>query len=89
MILTTEVKAWIKRKNAPDEVIRILPDLKPANGKSRTYHLYRAFDKDPDYLGKILFDTQDFWIYDGEVLMVAEQEQVARLIINYVETISL
>ena len=88
MILTTEVKAWVKRKNAPDEVIRILPDLKSGSGKGRTYHLYRAFDIDPDYLGRILFDAQDFWIYDGEVLRVDEQEQVAKFIINYVETSS-
>ena len=86
MELLTEAKAWVKRKNGPDEVVKVVPDLQ--NGAPvLCYLLYTAFDQNPDYLGRILFDEADYWIYDCETLTVTEQEQVAKFIINYVEMI--
>jgi hypothetical protein len=84
--LLKEAKAWVKRKNGPDEVVRIVPGLEHEE-TVRSYKIYTAFDENPDYLGRILFDTQGYWIYDGETLSVTEQEQVARFIMNYVEVI--
>ncbi|MFI5163068.1 MAG: hypothetical protein ACHQHN_17435 [Sphingobacteriales bacterium] len=83
--LNTEAKAWVKRKNGPDEIVLVVPDMQTHNVLS--YNLYTAFDEKPDYLGRILFDAQGYWIYDGETLSIAEQEQVAKFIINYVETV--
>lgn len=80
-LLLTEGKAWIKRKNAPGEVVRVIPDVE-GNSRVTTYQLYTAFEHDPDYLGQILFDTEGYWIYDGNVLSVGEQEQVARFILR-------
>ncbi|HZX59839.1 MAG TPA: hypothetical protein VFE54_13980, partial [Mucilaginibacter sp.] len=62
--LTKEAKAWVKRKNGPDEIVRVVPDME--NNNVMIYNLYTAFDEKPDYLGRILFDTQSYWIYDGE-----------------------
>lgn len=84
--LTKEAKAWVKRKNGPDEILKVIPDVDD-QVTGLCYHLYTAFDNDPDYLGRILFDRNGYWIYDGEILTVAEQEQVAQFIINYVERI--
>jgi hypothetical protein len=81
--LKTEAKAWVKRKSGPDEIVRVVPDEE--NGVIRSYNLYSAFEERPDDLGRILFDAQGYWIYDGEVLSIAEQEQVARFIISYTE----
>lgn len=86
MELTKEAKAWIKRKSGPDEIVRVVPDTE-SKGAVLCYHLYTAFEDNPDYLGRILFDAQGYWIYDGEILTVAEQEQLARFIIGYVETV--
>ena len=83
--LINEAKAWVKRKNGPDEVVRIVLDLESKDGVL-CYQLYTAYDGKPDYLGRILFDTNNYWIYDGETLTIAEQEQLAKFIINYVET---
>lgn len=84
--LCTEAKAWLKRKAGPDEVIKVIPDV--VNGSNGLcYHLYTAFEDNPDYLGRVLFDAQGYWIYDGNDLTVTEQEQVARFIINYVEVL--
>jgi hypothetical protein len=82
MMMTTEAKAWIRRGKSEDEIVRILPDVVP-DGAPAIYHLFTAFDEHPTYLGKILFDVKGYWIYDGEVLQVAEQEQLANFIINY------
>jgi len=82
--LTREAKAFVKRKHGPDEVIRIIPDRFHPKA-TQCYRLYTAFDEDPDELGCILFDAQGYWIYDGSLLEIAEQEQVADFIINYVE----
>ena len=84
--LINEAKAWVKRKNGPDEIVRIIPGTENG-GKVSSYELFTAFDENPDYLGRILFDMQGYWIYDGETLTVTEQEQVAKFIINYAETV--
>jgi hypothetical protein len=84
--LIKEAKAWVKRKNGPDEIIVVMPDFEH-NTPVISYYLYTAFDKKPDNLGRILFDEQGYWIYDGEDLTIAEQEQVAKFIINYVDVI--
>lgn len=81
-----EAKAWVKRKSGPDEIVRVVRDMEN-NGAVRSYQLYTAFDENPDYLGRILFDAEGYWIYDGELLTVNEQEQLAKFIINYVEFI--
>jgi len=82
--LTREAKAFVKRLHSPDEVIRIVPDRVHPKA-AQCYLLYTAFDEDPDELGRILFDTQGYWIYDSDLLSVGEQEQLADFIINYVE----
>jgi len=93
--LISQVNAWLKRKIGPDEIVRIVPDTE-IEGKASGYKLYVAYgtpgesmpDKyNPDYLGRILFDEQGYWIYDGELLAVTEQEQLARFIINHSETV--
>jgi len=43
---------------------------------------YRLFEEGA-YAGRILFDASDFWIYDGDYLRVAEQEDIAAFISNY------
>lgn len=82
MDLTTEVKAYIKRGKNAGEIIRVVPDME-TESKVQAYRLYTAFENSPDYLGRILFDTQGYWIYDGSLLSISEQEQLARFIINY------
>ena len=52
--------------------VRILPD----NGEG--YDLYDALAE--RFIGRILFDAEDNWIYDGQVLSIEEQEEVAGLI---------
>jgi hypothetical protein len=84
--LVNEAKAWVKRKGGPDEVVRIVLDLECGDALL-CYQLFTAYDENPDYLGRILFDEQGYWIYDGQTLTIAEQEQLAKFIINYVETI--
>jgi len=84
--LVTDARAWVKRKNHPDEVVRILLDVESKDA-AICYLLYTAYDEEPDYLGRILFDAHGYWIYDGHALAIAEQEQLARFIMNYVEVI--
>jgi hypothetical protein len=84
--LDKEAKAWLKRRHGPDEVIRIIPAFGGYDHVT-SYKLYTAFENDPDFLGQILFDAEGYWIYDGDVLTVDEQEQAARFIINYIERI--
>lgn len=86
MEFINEAKAWIKRKSGPNEIVRIVPAIEN-NGAAKSYHLYAAYEEDPDYLGRILFDVKGYWIYDGEVLTITEQEQLAKFIINYAESI--
>ena len=37
----------------------------------------------PDYLGKIIFDKQSGWIYQGDLLSLDEQKQAATYIMKY------
>ena len=83
--LLKEAKAWVKRKDCPDEVVRIIPAIKN-EGRVTSYELFVAYDY-PEYLGRILFDENGFWIYDGVVFNVQEQEQLAAFIIGYKETV--
>lgn len=50
-------------------------------GTPETYEL--PDEKNPDYLGRILFDNKGHWIYDGELLSVMEQEQIGEFISEY------
>ncbi|WP_419788478.1 hypothetical protein [Mucilaginibacter sp. SP1R1] len=84
--LVNNARAWVKRKNGPDEVVRIVIDLEFKDA-TLCYQLFTAYDIHPDYLGRILFDRQGYWIYDGEILTIEEQEQLAKFIINYVEAV--
>jgi len=84
--LAKEAKAWLKRKSGPDEIIRIIPAVEHYE-VATAYHLYPAFEENSDGLGSILFDDEGYWIYDGEHLTIAEQEQLAEFIINYRERI--
>ena len=86
MYLIKEAIAWVKNGPASHEVVKVVPDA-GQNGKVLCYRLYTAYDPNPDYLGQILFDAQGYWIYDGDVLGIREQEQVAKFIINYVEVL--
>lgn len=82
--LAREAKVFVKHENGQNKVIRVLPEW--ISGIAvQCYHLYIAFEENPDYFGRILFDVQSYWIYDGEILAVAEQEQIADFIINYEE----
>ena len=37
----------------------------------------------PEFMGRILFDYRDNWIYDGEALTVFEEEQIADFILAH------
>ena len=82
--LGKEAKAWLKRKNGRQEIIRVVPSPEDLE-KISVYQLYTAFDLEAEFLGSILFDREGYWIYDGEWLAIDEQEQVAAFIINYQE----
>ncbi|MHB8207000.1 hypothetical protein [Mucilaginibacter sp.] len=86
MYLIKEAIAWVKSGPESHEVVQIVPET-IREGNVLCYKLYTAYEPNPDYLGRILFDAQGYWIYDGETLSVIEQEQVAKFIINYVEII--
>ena len=83
--LQAEAKAWLNRHNGPSEVIRVVPSYAPPG--HQCYELYTAFEHDGENLGRILFDSRGYWIYDGNDLDISEQEQVAAFIIGYVERI--
>jgi hypothetical protein len=51
----------------------------PDEGKG--YRLYEPLDERE--IGHILFDAADNWIYDGDVLPVVEQEEVAGAITGH------
>lgn len=76
------MNAWLKRKNGPDEVVNISPDVE-AKDAVLSFNLYLAYGG--DYLGRVLFDADGYWIYDGEELTVDEQEQLGKFIINHME----
>lgn len=82
--LDREARAWLKRTNGADEVINIVPALEEYRS-IKTYHLYTAYEAQPEFLGSILFDADNNWIYNGSYLRVSEQEQAAAFIINYQE----
>ena len=71
------MNAWIKRKNGPDEIISVIPDIQCTDA-TLVYNLYTAFEE--AWLGRILFDDNGYWIYDGDSLQVTEQEQIGRFI---------
>lgn len=81
---TGEVKAWIKRERGPNEIVKVVGNTEI--GGVVSYELFTAHTEQPDYFGRILFDTQGYWIYDGDILTISEQEQVAKFIIKYVDT---
>ncbi len=76
------MNAWIKRKKGPDEVVRVVHDGQ-CRDAAFVYQLYTAFDA--EFLGRILFDDNGYWIYDGDELTVAEQEQLGRFIQHNME----
>jgi hypothetical protein len=80
--LVTEAKVWLKHKDGPGEIIRVALDA-GIGSKTIAYNLYHAFDENSEYLGRILFDEGGYWIYDGSVLSIAEQEQLANFIVDY------
>jgi hypothetical protein len=86
MNLMKEAIAWVKRGPEAHEVVQIVPDV-DWKGEGLCYDLYTAYEPAPDHLGRILFDAAGYWIYDGQVLQIVEQEQVAKFIMNYVEVI--
>jgi hypothetical protein len=71
------MNSWIKRKNGPDEVVSVIADIQSGDA-ALVYNLYTAFEE--TYLGRILFDNQGYWIYDGNELTVSEQEQLSKFI---------
>ncbi|MBE9663124.1 hypothetical protein [Mucilaginibacter myungsuensis] len=78
--MTTEMKAWLKHRDGSSNVIRILPDR---NGPAAQFYLlFTAYDAYPADLGRILFDADGYWIYDGDELKVEQQEQVAGMIMG-------
>ncbi|MFD0767154.1 hypothetical protein ACFQZI_20030 [Mucilaginibacter lutimaris] len=81
--IATEAKAWLNRDNGSSEVLRVISSAAPAG--QQCYELYPAYEQNDYDLGRILFDDNGYWIYDGSDLNIAEQEQVAAFIINYVE----
>jgi hypothetical protein len=84
--LVKDAHAWVKRQQGPDEVISIRLDERCKDAVV-VFQLYTAYETNPGYLGRILFDEQKYWIYDGETLTVDEQEQVAKFILNYKEVL--
>ena len=80
------MNAWLKRRKGPDEVVQIIQDTE-CRDAVLVYQVYAAFEAEPDYLGRILFDAQGYWIYDGEILTITEQEQLARFIEHNMEII--
>jgi len=83
--LYNEARVYLKRKGMPDVVVKIAPEINHHQRRRLCYELYAAFNN-PDYLGRILFDENGYWIYDGDDFSVDEQELIARFIINYEET---
>ncbi|MBW4888989.1 hypothetical protein KXQ82_04655 [Mucilaginibacter sp. HMF5004] len=75
-----EAKAWVRRKNGSGEILRIVFEIQDT---IQCYHLYAAYAD--DHFGRILFDTEGYWIYDGKSLTVDEQEQVAIFILSHME----
>jgi putative acetyltransferase len=60
--------------------IRVVPGT---NGEYQLYDALSEGEREEVYLGRILFDLNGDWIYDGELLNVNEQEELAGFITNY------
>lgn len=75
-----EAKAWIRRKTGRDEILRLELENTPTGA---SYTLFPAYEPNENDLGRILFDQDANWIYDGDILTIAEQEQVAKFILKH------
>ena len=62
-------------KTSDHRWVRILPAV---NGAYRVYDLHSEA-----VIGRILFDAADNWIYDGVLLTLADQEEVAGAITGH------
>lgn len=78
------MNAWLKRKSGPDEVVSVIPDTE-CRDAAAAYNLYTAYEN--ECLGRILFDEQGYWIYDGNNLTIAEQEQLGKFIQHNMEVL--
>jgi len=59
-------------KTSEERWVRVFPD------KGDGYQLYDALLE--CLIGRILFDAEGHWIYDGQILTIDEQEEVAGFI---------
>jgi len=78
------MNACIKRTKGPDEVVSIAHDI-TCTDAVLVYNLHVAYEG--TYLGRILFDSQGYWIYDGNELTVSEQEQLGKFIQHNMEVL--
>jgi hypothetical protein len=78
------MNAWLKRKRGADEIVSVILDAGSSDA-ALVYHLHTAYDK--EHLGRILFDNDGFWIYDGTELSVDEQEQLGKFIQHHMEVL--
>lgn len=97
MQLINPLTVGITRDSGNDINIVIAPQLTitpQAITSDNIFELYLSAEEtndgflslsEPFYLGRILFDLNSHWIYDGDFLKVSEQEQVADCIIGYNE----
>ena len=58
-----------RMETASGRWLQIVPE------NDNVYHLYDALTG--DFIGRILFDADGNWIYDGDFLSIMEQEDVA------------
>jgi hypothetical protein len=83
---STDIKS--KTIEFPGKAIKIIPNFDRIEEAMEegvlTYHLYNVSEEDIDnfYFGKMLFDLEDNWIYEGETFSPIEQEKVADFILN-------
>jgi hypothetical protein len=82
--LIKEAKAWLRKPRGPGHFVTIVPDMEDSS-EVLAYNLFVVYEHNPEALGRILFDAGGYWIYDGDLLTIGEQEQIARFIINYQE----
>jgi hypothetical protein len=91
MMLEKQVKRWVYMKDGHNQIILVTPD-DTSGDPIRIFELCLAYHNGEravcgqypeDYLGRILFDADGNWIYDGEALKVEEQEQIGDYIANY------
>jgi hypothetical protein len=65
-------ESTINVKTASGRWVRIVPET------TSSYQLFEPLYEQE--LGKLLFDQEDNWIYDGQLLDVSEQEDVAAVL---------